>query len=138
MVGLRDIVITGIGCVSPLGIGRQAFRRALLAEQCAIRPQIILSDSERTTYYAASVDDFDGKQYVTPRKALKVMGREIQMAYSAAHLAWQDAGLTDVSPDPQRTLPRIRHGPDRRNLGTAALKPAAGQAPALAATSDWR
>lgn len=102
MVGLRDIVITGIGCVSPLGIGRCAFRRALLAEQCAIRPRIVLSDTERTTYYAASVDDFDGKQYVTPRKALKVMGREIQMAYSAAHLAWQDAGLTDVSPDPQR------------------------------------
>ncbi|MEZ6075217.1 MAG: beta-ketoacyl synthase N-terminal-like domain-containing protein [Pirellulaceae bacterium] len=69
MVGLRDIVITGIGCVSPLGTGRQAFRRALLAEQCAIRPRIVLSDTERTTYYAASVDDFDGKQYVTPRKA---------------------------------------------------------------------
>lgn len=102
MVGLRDIVITGIGCVSPLGIGRCAFQRALLAEQCAIRPRIVLSDTERTTYYAASVDDFDGKQYVTPRKALKVMGREIQMAYSAAHLAWQDAGLTDVSPDPER------------------------------------
>ncbi|MCA9180726.1 MAG: beta-ketoacyl-[acyl-carrier-protein] synthase family protein, partial [Planctomycetales bacterium] len=32
----------------------------------------------------------------------KVMGREIQMAYSAAHLAWQDAGLTDVSPEPER------------------------------------
>lgn len=102
MVGLRDIVITGIGCVSPLGIGRQAFQRALLAGQCAIRQRISLSDAERTTYYAASIEDFDGKQYVTPRKALKVMGREVQMAYSAAHLAWQDAGLTDVSPAPER------------------------------------
>ena len=102
MVGVRDIVITGIGCVSPLGIGRQAFRSALLAGQCAIRQRISLSNAERTTYCAASVDDFDGKQYVTPRKALKVMGREVQMAYSAAHLAWQDAGLTEVTPIPDR------------------------------------
>lgn len=102
MVGLRDIVITGIGCVTPLGIGRQAFHQALLAEQCAIRQRISLNDSERTTYYTASIEGFDGKQYVTPRKALKVMGREVQIAYSAAHLAWQDAGLTDVSPAPDR------------------------------------
>ncbi|MEO8269148.1 MAG: beta-ketoacyl synthase N-terminal-like domain-containing protein [Aureliella sp.] len=99
---MRDIVITGIGCVSPLGIGRQALHQALLSENCAIRQQIVLNDAQRTTYYAASVDDFDGKQYVTPRKALKVMGREVQMAYSAAHLAWRDAGLTDVSPAPER------------------------------------
>lgn len=102
MVGVRDIVITGIGCVTPLGIGRQAFRQALLDEQCAIKPLISLGDSQRTTYPAAWVTDFDGKQYVTPRKAIKMMGREVQMAYSAAHLAWQDAGLTDFTPTPER------------------------------------
>ena len=102
MVGVRDIVITGIGCVTPLGIGRQAFRQALLDEQCAIQPLISLTDSLHTTYPAALVSEFDGKQYVTPRKAIKMMGREVQMAYSAAHLAWQDAGLTDFSPAPDR------------------------------------
>ncbi len=102
MVGVRDIVITGIGCVTPLGVGRQAFRQALLDEQCAIQPLISLRDRQRTTYPAASVADFDGKQYVTPRKAIKMMGREVQMSYSAAHLAWQDAGLTDFAPTPDR------------------------------------
>ncbi len=102
MVGLSDIVITGIGCVTPLGIGREALQQSLLAGRCAIRPVISLSDEVRTTYYAASVDDFDGRHYVTPRKALKVMGREVQMAYSAAHLAWQDAGLSDATIDPHR------------------------------------
>ncbi len=102
MVGLNDIVITGIGCVTPLGIGSEAFRGGLLAGRCAIRPYVTLSDENRTTYYAAQIDGFDGKQYVTPRKALKVMGREVQIAYSAAHLAWQDAGLTDFTPEPER------------------------------------
>ena len=102
MVSVRDIVITGIGCVTPLGVGRQAFRQALLDEQCAIQPLISLQDEQRTTYPAACVVDFDGKQYVTPRKAIKMMGREVQMSYSAAHLAWQDAGLTDFAPTPDR------------------------------------
>lgn len=102
MVGVRDIVITGIGCVTPLGIGRQAFRQALLDGQCAIQPLISLANSQRMTYPAAWIAEFDGKQYVTPRKAIKMMGREVQMAYSAAHLAWQDAGLTDFSPTPER------------------------------------
>jgi 3-oxoacyl-[acyl-carrier-protein] synthase II len=102
MVGLNDIVITGIGCVTPLGIGSAAFRQALMSEKCAIRPFITLSDSAQTTYYAAELTDFDGKQYVTPRKALKVMGREVQIAYSAAHLAWQDAGLADFTPAAER------------------------------------
>lgn len=102
MVGLNDIVITGIGCVTPLGIGCDAFGKALLQECCAIQPYITLSDKQQTTFYAAQVSDFDGKQYVTPRKALKVMGREVQLAYSSAHLAWQQAGLVDVSLDVDR------------------------------------
>lgn len=102
MVGFNDVVITGMGCVSPLGTGNDAFQQALAAGQCAIRPYITLSDDQRTTYYAAQIDDFDGKLYVTPRKALKVMGREVQIAYSAAHLAWQDAGLADFTPVAER------------------------------------
>ncbi len=35
-------------------------------------------------------------------RALKVMSREVQIAYAAAHLAWEDAGLSDAKPDPDR------------------------------------
>lgn len=102
MVGVDDIVITGLGCVTPIGIGRQDFQANLLAGKCAIREHLRLSDEAETTYYAALVDDFDGKLFVKPRKALKVMSREVQMAYSAAHLAWQDADFGDLSIDPER------------------------------------
>jgi 3-oxoacyl-[acyl-carrier-protein] synthase II len=51
--------------------------------------------------FGAEVKDFDGKQFVKPRKSMKVMCREIQIGYSAAMLAVEDAGLQpgDVEPD---------------------------------------
>lgn len=102
MVGIDDIVITGLGCVSPIGIGRQAFQQALLDGKCGIRCLYRIQDEPQTTFYGATVDDFSGKLYVTPRKALKVMSREVQLAYAAAHLAWQDSALADASVDPDR------------------------------------
>jgi 3-oxoacyl-[acyl-carrier-protein] synthase II len=102
MGGVSDIVITGIGCVTPMGIGRQDFLDGLLKQQTVIRRLHTCENAEKTTFYGASVDGFDGKLYVTPRKAMKVMGREVQIAYSAAHLAWKDACLTEASLQPDR------------------------------------
>ena len=99
MVGTNDIVITGIGCVSPIGIGRQAFWHGLQSGQCGIREVYHMAGTPPRSYYGGVIEDFDGKVYVTPRKALKVMNREIQTAYSAAHLAWRDAGLTETELD---------------------------------------
>lgn len=101
MVGVDDIVITGIGAVTPIGIGRQALEQALLRGDCGSK-ELFRSSCGRSVFIGATVDDFDGKLYVTPRKALKMMSREVQIAYSAAHLAWEDAGLTDSTPDPYR------------------------------------
>ncbi len=95
MAGVDDIVITGVGCVTPLGIGRTQLANALLEGQCAVRKLAQLDDADQTTFCGASIDAFDGKQYVTPRKALKVMSREVQIAYTAAQLAWQDARLDE-------------------------------------------
>ena len=46
--------------------------------------------------------DFDPKQYVRPRKSLKVMSRDIQLAFAAADLACVDAGLRERPVDPER------------------------------------
>ena len=51
----------------------------------------------------AAVKDFDGKLYVKPRKALKVMSREIQTGFSAASLAVEHAGLEAGQMPPDRT-----------------------------------
>lgn len=99
MPSINDIVITGIGVVSPIGVGKDAFWQSLENGRCGIR-RICQVDSR--TFYGGTIDGFDGKLYVTPRKALKVMNREVQTSYTAAHLAWQDANLTTAELDPNR------------------------------------
>lgn len=101
MVGVDDIVITGAGCISPLGIGSAAHEEAALEGRCAIRNWLTLENEERLSYFAACVEGFEGKKYVTPRKAIKVMSREVQMAYSAARFAWEDSAIEEgqVAPD---------------------------------------
>ncbi len=97
-----DIVITGIGCVTPIGIGRDAFWQALLGGRCGTRGIAKLSTNPSRVLYGATIEQFDGKDYVTPRKALKLMGREVQLSVAAAKLAWHDAGLEGQSIEPER------------------------------------
>lgn len=99
----RDVVITGLGVVSPLGIGREAFWTSLLAGRSGVRRSAMLAEIDFPVQIAGEVADFDGKQFVTPRKSLKVMCREIQFAYAAAQLAMQDAGLAAGTFDHDRT-----------------------------------
>jgi 3-oxoacyl-[acyl-carrier-protein] synthase II len=50
----------------------------------------------------AEVRGFDARQYVRPRKSLKVMSTEIQMAFAAAQMAVEDARLATEQLDPTR------------------------------------
>jgi 3-oxoacyl-[acyl-carrier-protein] synthase II len=52
--------------------------------------------------FAGQIEGFEPKEYVQPRKTLKVMSSEIQAAYSAATLALQDAGLPKDAVTPER------------------------------------
>ena len=102
MPELSDIVITGLGVVTPIGIGRQEFWSSLEVGRCGIEQLFEPSDATSPLIVGATLKDFDAKQYVTPRKALKVMAIELQTAFAASKLAWQDAGLGDGQVDPDR------------------------------------
>jgi 3-oxoacyl-[acyl-carrier-protein] synthase II len=101
MSDLRDIVVTGMGVVTPIGIGREEFWSSLEVGRCGIEAL-----NEPTPggplFVGATLKNFDAKQYVTPRKALKVMVSELQSAYAASRLAWLDAGLVEGHVDPDR------------------------------------
>jgi len=101
MVGIDDIVITGLGCITPIGNGRNSFWQGLSSGKCGTR-EIHCTRSGDRVLYGAAISDFDGKQYVVPRKALKLMSTEVQISYAAAHLAWEDAGLTSQQLVPDR------------------------------------
>jgi 3-oxoacyl-[acyl-carrier-protein] synthase II len=88
----RSVVITGLGVVSPIGIGREAFLASLWEGKSGVRP-IPFDTHPLSIHIGGDVRDFDAKQYVRPRKSLKVMSREIQFAFTAADLAMADAGL---------------------------------------------
>lgn len=99
---MSDVLITGLGVVSPIGIGVDPVWQAIQSRQTGIRPVPELEEVGWIAPFGGQVVDFNGKQYVQPRKSLKVMAREIQLAFAAGELAWTDAGLMDVEVDPER------------------------------------
>lgn len=103
MADPSDIVVTGLGVVSPIGIGRDDFWSSLEVGRCGIVRLNEPNNAFTPLLIGAPLRDFDAKQYVTPRKALKVMIQELQTAYAASRLAWLDAGLRDGHANPERT-----------------------------------
>ncbi|MEM6366579.1 MAG: beta-ketoacyl synthase N-terminal-like domain-containing protein, partial [Planctomycetota bacterium] len=104
-------MITGVGIVSSIGTGQSDFFDALMSGQSGIRSLADRTDHDARPPDDASSDelidgvwigspvvDFDAKQFVRPRKALKVMCREIQMAFAASQLAIQHADLGNYLP----------------------------------------
>lgn len=104
---LQNTVITGLGIVSSIGMGRKSFFEALLKKTSGItsltnrtdegaKPGVVSDPAG--LWIGGPIIDFDPKQYVRPRKSLKVMCREIQTAFAASTLALEDAGLEDAFP----------------------------------------
>jgi 3-oxoacyl-[acyl-carrier-protein] synthase II len=102
MAPKRDIVVTGVGVVSPIGIGKDPFWAALCAGRSGIRRLATFDDPALPAPIGGEVADFDAKQYVRPRKSLKVMSRDIRLAFAAADLACVDAGLRERPIAPER------------------------------------
>ena len=97
----QEVVITGVGVVSPIGIGYEAMQRALVDGTSGVRPLAAFDSAEFPIRIGAEVIDFDPKQFVMPRKSLKVMSRGVQLAFASAQMAISHADLaaSGVSPD---------------------------------------
>ena len=98
----ESVVVTGVGIVSPIGIGVGAVRAAVAAGRSGVRSLQAFEPVGLPMRIAAEVLDFDPKQYVKPRKSLKVMSREIQLAFAAADEAFAQAAIPPNAIDPER------------------------------------
>jgi 3-oxoacyl-[acyl-carrier-protein] synthase II len=101
----RRVAITGIGIVSPIGIGREAFTNSLEAGKSGVSILTGLPASAVPHHIGGEVKDFNektAKNYIKQRKSIKVMCREIQLGVAAATLALEDAGIAEGSIPPER------------------------------------
>lgn len=96
--GVRRVVITGIGCVTPIGIGREAFWRALLAGTSGVRRIESFDVSSSPVKIAADVRGFDWERELAPRDRRHV-ARTVPLALAAAREALADARLQPTDLD---------------------------------------
>jgi 3-oxoacyl-[acyl-carrier-protein] synthase II len=95
-------VITGVGVVSPIGIGNDAFWSSLMHGRSGIGYLRAFPSGEIPTKLAAQIHDFDPDRLIGSKKLLKVMSRDIQLGVVAASLAMNDAVLAPGAVDPDR------------------------------------
>ncbi len=92
MTEKRRVVITGIGCISPLGLDVKSLWEGLMNCRSGVG-MITRFDTENfATKIGAEVKDFDPEQWVQ-RREVRQMDRFIQFAIAAADEAMRDSGL---------------------------------------------
>ena len=89
----KRVVITGLGAITPVGIGKENFYNALLAGKSGIGPITRFDASDYATRIAGEVKDFDITQYGVDKKEARRMDRSVEFAIGAAVLAADDAKL---------------------------------------------
>ena len=98
---LTRVVVTGVGAVTSIGIGREPFWRSLLEGRSGIGPVESFDTSRYQVHVGGEVKAFRPEGFVT-RQSPAQMGRGSQLAIAAARLALDDAAVADGSVDPMR------------------------------------
>jgi 3-oxoacyl-[acyl-carrier-protein] synthase II len=118
MIEKRRVVITGVGMLTPMGIGVEASWKAALDGKSGIGRITQFDISQFPVQIAGEVKDFDPAPYVEP-KEIKKMDRFIHFAMAAATMAMEDSGLKITEDNAERVgvtigagmggLPAIEH-----------------------------
>ncbi len=90
----RRVVITGIGIVSSIGIGKDAFWKNLVRGKSGVTRISSLDTSPYKCHYGGEVKKFNPADFI-PKRRIKFMGRTSQLAIAAASLGLKDAKLSD-------------------------------------------
>lgn len=98
----RRVVITGIGLVSPLGVGTKKNWDALLKGKSGVSRISRFDISDYTSKIAGQVPDFNPLDFLDKKESRK-MDLFIQFAYAAAEIAVKDSGIDPASLRGERT-----------------------------------
>ena len=66
----KRVVITGMGCVSPNGIGNEAFCRAILAGKSGVKRVTRFDPSDLPVQIAGEIQDFDESAWIDAKERI--------------------------------------------------------------------
>lgn len=95
MTSQRRVAVTGLGPVTPIGVGTADFWSGLLEQRCGLRRTQAFDPSRFASQLCGEIDGLKVANSVPKsyRKASKIMARDIELAVTAAYQAVTDAGL---------------------------------------------
>src|SRR5919197_6421389 len=98
---LPRVVITGMGAVSPNGIGKEAFCRAVLAGESGVKRITRFDSSHLLVHIGGEIPEFDELAWVDARER-KHVSRVVPLAIAAGTEALRDAGVDLASQSIER------------------------------------
>ena len=103
------VVVTGMGAITPLGIGVEEFWKGLIEGRSGIDFITLCDASDLSCKIAGEVKNFDPLDFMDKREARR-MARFSQLALASARMAVEDAGLSLEKEDPERMGVYIGNG----------------------------
>jgi len=94
-------VITGMGVISPLGSSVNQYWDGLTNGSSGIRKITLFDAKDLPCQIAGEVPDFDSRKYI-PKKEARRLSRSAQFGLSSAVQAFEDSGLGELMPEPER------------------------------------
>jgi 3-oxoacyl-[acyl-carrier-protein] synthase II len=89
----RRVVVTGLGVVSSVGMGKDEFWKSIINGISGISKVSSFDTKDYRCHYAGEIKNFDPKEFI-PNKKLKFLGRTSQLSISATSLALEDARIS--------------------------------------------
>lgn len=102
MANDKRVVITGLGIISPAGLGKEENWSNFIAGKSGIDTIAQFDASQLPVKMAGEVKGFTPREFIKDRKSLKIMYRNVQLGLTAAKLAIDDSGLETDKVDPLR------------------------------------
>jgi len=98
----KRAVITGMGVVSPVGIGTQDNWNSLITGVSGIGACSLIPSEHLPVQLVAEVKNFNAKQFIPDRRTIRLTFRNVHLALAAAKLAFDDSGLQKGQIPPER------------------------------------
>jgi 3-oxoacyl-[acyl-carrier-protein] synthase II len=98
---MRRVVVTGIGAITPIGLGRDGLWDGLLAEKSAVGPLTRFDPSQFRSHVAAEVNEFVPTDHLDERRSRR-FDRFAQFSVVASRMALVDAGIVLKREDRER------------------------------------